>query len=202
LIESNHHDSIMAKQAVWVLRYVAGNPAMFTNVTTAAGGPMRRGEAVTEAKAVAANNPKWRIWVEHEDEPGRRIYQSAPEAEWLVKQEHQRVADFAAKLEREAPGYIAAHAAAKLEQAGEAVRPKSERAKKNTGAGRITLDQMISFLEGLRDDHGGDAPVFVDGHRGSIHRPSLRADRASTGGGPDKLVSRQGVACIVIGGQS
>lgn len=39
-----------ATQKVWNLQYVAGNPAMFSRVTTAAGSPMKRSEALAGAE--------------------------------------------------------------------------------------------------------------------------------------------------------
>lgn len=53
----------MATQEVWIIKYVAGNPAMFTRVTTDAAGAIMRGDALAGAEKVAANG--WRVWVEH-----------------------------------------------------------------------------------------------------------------------------------------
>ena len=53
----------MATQKCWTLKYVAGNPAMFTRVFTDGSGPGRRGEVLRDAEKVAANG--WRVWVEH-----------------------------------------------------------------------------------------------------------------------------------------
>lgn len=197
-------------QKLWNLRYVAGNPAKLTTVTTAAGGPMRRTEAVTEAKALAAHNPTWRIWVEHADNPGRRIFQSNAEARWVVTQEQKRIIAFAAKMDAEFPSRAPGPAAKpplggddlkeRLEQLSAPADPDhfTKAAKAFQPDGRVTLDALITSLEGMRDDWGGETPVFVENRSGYIHRPAIRADRASASG-TAKLVSRQGVACIVIG---
>ncbi len=66
----------MATQKCWSLKYVAGNPAMFTRVTTDAAGPGRRGEVLAAAEKVAANG--WRVWVEHAVS-GERIFESDAE---------------------------------------------------------------------------------------------------------------------------
>lgn len=64
-------------QKVWNLQYVAGNPSMFSRVTTAAGSPMKRSEALEGAENIA---PGWRCWVEHATS-GQRIFESGPEKE-------------------------------------------------------------------------------------------------------------------------
>lgn len=63
----------MATQKCWSLKYVAGNPAMFSRVRTDASGPCRRGEVLEAAEKVAANG--WRVWVEHAV-TGERIFES------------------------------------------------------------------------------------------------------------------------------
>lgn len=63
----------MATQKNWIIKYVAGNPAMFTRVTTDAAGAIKRGEALAGAEKVAANG--WRVWVEHAV-TGERIFES------------------------------------------------------------------------------------------------------------------------------
>ena len=74
----------MATQKCWILKYVAGNPAMFTRVRTDDSGPGRRGEVLEAAEKVAANG--WRVWVEHAA-TGERIFES--EVEKAYKQAHQ-----------------------------------------------------------------------------------------------------------------
>lgn len=67
----------MAKK-IWNLKYVVGNPAMFTRVTSYAGNPMSRAEALNSAEKVAANGGGWRVWVERVD-TAERIFESGPE---------------------------------------------------------------------------------------------------------------------------
>lgn len=71
----------MATHKVWIIKYVAGNPAMFTQVRTDASGAMKRGEALAGAKKVAGNG--WRVWVEHAV-TGERIFES--DVETVYKQ--------------------------------------------------------------------------------------------------------------------
>lgn len=68
----------MAKK-VWNLMYVVGNPAMFKNVTSSAGNPMSRAQALEGADTVAGNGG-WRVWVEHHIS-GERIFESDAERE-------------------------------------------------------------------------------------------------------------------------
>ncbi|MGK5033168.1 hypothetical protein [Janthinobacterium sp. MDT1-19] len=63
----------MATQKNWIIKYVAGNPAMFAHVTTDAAGAIKRSEALTGAEKVATNG--WRVWVEHAV-TGERIFES------------------------------------------------------------------------------------------------------------------------------
>lgn len=77
----------MATQSVWNLKYVVGNPAMFSNVTTAAGSPMKRSEALNGAQTIEANGG-WRVWVEHA-ETGKRIFESAAEKQFAAAQTQQ-----------------------------------------------------------------------------------------------------------------
>lgn len=74
----------MATQKCWILKYIAGNPAMFTLVRTDGSGPGRRCEVIEAAEKVAANG--WRAWVEHAA-TGERIFES--EVEKAYKQAHQ-----------------------------------------------------------------------------------------------------------------
>lgn len=63
----------MATQKNWIIKYVAGNPAMFTRVTWNAAGAIKRSEALAGAAKIAANG--WRVWVEHAVS-GERIFES------------------------------------------------------------------------------------------------------------------------------
>lgn len=83
----------MANQRSWHLRYVAGNPAMFSRVTTAAGGPFRRREAVNDAQRILDFSPSWRIWVERDD--GTRAFESPAEMEHRQASEAKRIIEFA-----------------------------------------------------------------------------------------------------------
>lgn len=69
----------MSKQKVWNVKYVAGNPKVYSRVTTAAGGPYRRGEAVDYALSII--HPSWRAWVEHA-ETCEVIAMNATEEAW------------------------------------------------------------------------------------------------------------------------
>jgi hypothetical protein len=64
---------------------------------------------------------------------------------------------------------------------------------------RLPIQLLINQLEDLMAKHGPETPVFIETRSQQILTPELREDRASAGAGPAKLVSRQGVACIVIG---
>jgi hypothetical protein len=77
--------SKMATQKVWALQYVAGNPKMFSNVTTAGGSPMKRSEALDGAKTIARNSGEWRVWVQHV-KTGERIYESVAEKDHQAEQ--------------------------------------------------------------------------------------------------------------------
>lgn len=63
----------MATQKCWIIKYVAGNPSMFSRVTTDGAGAIKRGDALAGATKVAANG--WRVWVEH-CVTGERIFES------------------------------------------------------------------------------------------------------------------------------
>ncbi|MDK6079755.1 hypothetical protein [Massilia varians] len=66
----------MASQKCWLLKYVVGNPAMFSRVTTDDSSPARRALVLEDAAKVAANG--WRVWVEHAV-TGARIFESDAE---------------------------------------------------------------------------------------------------------------------------
>ncbi|MDQ1815674.1 hypothetical protein RBA41_20470 [Massilia sp. CCM 9210] len=56
----------MATQKCWSLKYVAGNPAVFSRVTTGfvrSWSVVDAGEVLESAARIAANG--WRVWVEH-----------------------------------------------------------------------------------------------------------------------------------------
>lgn len=72
----------MSTNKVWNVKFVAGNPEIFTKITTAAGGPFKRSEALADAATVAGHN--WRAWVEHV-ETGERIFESEVEKEFVKK---------------------------------------------------------------------------------------------------------------------
>lgn len=74
----------MATQKCWILKYVAGNPEMFTRVRTDDSGPGRRGEVLKDAEKVAANG--WRVWVEHAA-TGERIFESDVEKDYRQAQQ-------------------------------------------------------------------------------------------------------------------
>ena len=73
----------MANLKVWIIKYVAGNPKIFSKITTDLYGPRTRSNAIKNARRVAGNN--WRAWVEHQDDPERRIYESEIEKEHGAK---------------------------------------------------------------------------------------------------------------------
>ncbi len=75
----------MTTQKVWNLQYVVGNPKMFSRVTTGAGSPMKRSEAIEGAKIIEGNGGGWRVWVQHA-ETGARIFESAAEKDHQVSQ--------------------------------------------------------------------------------------------------------------------
>lgn len=91
----------MASQKVWNVKYVVGNPAMFSKVTTAAGGPYRRSDALNNAEVVSDNGGGWRVWVEHV-ETNKRIFESPAEKEHQTAENSKRVIEFA---EKHVPGF-------------------------------------------------------------------------------------------------
>ena len=72
-------------QKIWNLKYVVGNPAMFSRITSCSDNPMRRAEALAAAETVEKNGGSWRVWVERE-EAGERIFESAAEKEHQAAQ--------------------------------------------------------------------------------------------------------------------
>lgn len=92
----------MASQKIWNVKYVVGNPAMFSKVTTAAGGPFRRADALHNAEVVAGNGGGWRVWVEHAV-MSKRIFESDAEKLHQKTENAKRIIDFA---ERHVPGFV------------------------------------------------------------------------------------------------
>ncbi|MFC7462058.1 hypothetical protein [Hydrogenophaga defluvii] len=74
-------------QKIWNLKYVAGNPAMFTRVTSCADNPMTRAHALLAAEVVSKNGGGWRVWVERIDTL-ERIFESAAERFHLTHKNH------------------------------------------------------------------------------------------------------------------
>jgi len=62
---------------MWNLKYVVGNPAMFTKVTSCADNPMERRKALEAGEMLATHG--WRVWVESQNDPGKRIFESEAE---------------------------------------------------------------------------------------------------------------------------
>jgi hypothetical protein len=71
----------MSTNKIWNLKYVVGNPEIFTKATNASGNPTRRKEALDTAKEMIKKNPKWRIWVERSG-TGERILESDTETQY------------------------------------------------------------------------------------------------------------------------
>ena len=65
----------MASKKIWNLRYVAGNPEIFSKVTSCASNPMLRSEAIEAAKTL---HQDWRVWVERDDTK-ERVFESKAE---------------------------------------------------------------------------------------------------------------------------
>jgi hypothetical protein len=72
----------MAKQKIWNVYFVAGNPRMFEKVRSVPDNPMRKSDALEAASKIAANG--WRVWVEHFDNY-KRIYESPVEREFRAQ---------------------------------------------------------------------------------------------------------------------
>ena len=62
---------------MWNLKYVVGNPAMFTKVTSCSDNPMERRKALEAGEMLSGHG--WRVWVESVNEPTRRIFESEVE---------------------------------------------------------------------------------------------------------------------------
>lgn len=74
----------MKTQNIWLLRYVTGNPEIYTKVITDAQSPLKRNAALEAAQRIANNG--WRCWVEHKD-TAKRIFESPREIQWKSKLE-------------------------------------------------------------------------------------------------------------------
>lgn len=72
----------MANHKVWVVKLVAGNPEIFSDVKTGNGSPMMRANALEDAQI--HGDKGWRSWVEHETS-GERIYESEAEVAFKDK---------------------------------------------------------------------------------------------------------------------
>ena len=68
----------MATNRVWVVRFIAGNPALYSTVRTCPGSPYKRSGALSVANGIADNGGGWRVWVEHAVSE-ERIFESAAE---------------------------------------------------------------------------------------------------------------------------
>lgn len=71
----------MTPKKVWHLKYVVGNPRYYSKVTTEAGGPYRRSEAIDSCLNHICKD--WRCWVEH-SVTGEIICQNDTEKAWLA----------------------------------------------------------------------------------------------------------------------
>lgn len=68
----------MANNKIWYVRYVVGNPVMFSKIRTSAASPQDRKSAIADAQHIGAG--RWRVWVENA--AGQRIFESAIEKQW------------------------------------------------------------------------------------------------------------------------
>lgn len=71
----------MATHKKWNVRYVVGNPDIFTKVTTEADSPMLRSKALEKIDIIEGHG--WRGWVE--DDAGHRIYETTAEKRFTDK---------------------------------------------------------------------------------------------------------------------
>jgi hypothetical protein len=69
----------MASNKVWVVKFVAGNPRIYSVVRSSEA--LKRGEAIARAKSI---DDRWRVWVEHVSS-GQRIFESSAEVEFRSK---------------------------------------------------------------------------------------------------------------------
>jgi len=62
---------------MWNLKYVVGNPAMFTKVTSCSDNPMERRKALEAGEMLSGHG--WRVWVESANDQSKRIFESEAE---------------------------------------------------------------------------------------------------------------------------
>lgn len=72
----------MGTRNIWVVKLVAGNPEIFTDVKIGQGSPMMRQDALDDAKTHGEKG--WRSWVENKT-TGERIYESEAEIAFKAK---------------------------------------------------------------------------------------------------------------------
>jgi hypothetical protein len=65
----------MATNKRWNVKFVAGNPDIFTKVRTEPDSPMMRSKALEKISVIESHD--WRGWVE--DDAGNRIYETTAE---------------------------------------------------------------------------------------------------------------------------
>ncbi len=66
---------------IWNLKFVCGNPKLFSQITSASDNPMTKAKALEGFDIITANG--WRVWIEHA-QTGRRIAESDVERDWRV----------------------------------------------------------------------------------------------------------------------
>ncbi len=71
----------MTTKKKWIVRFVAGNPEIFSKVLTESGSPMMRNQAMTTVAIFESRG--WRGWVE--DTEGNRIYETSAEKHFKPK---------------------------------------------------------------------------------------------------------------------
>lgn len=72
----------MSSTKVWLLKYVAGNPAMFSRVRSSADNPMTRSQAMEGFRTITRDSPGWRVWVERDGDESDRVAESDAEKQW------------------------------------------------------------------------------------------------------------------------
>lgn len=68
----------MSTRMKWTVKFIAGNPEIFSAVRTVPESPMRRGQALETVSVFERRD--WRGWVE--DAAGNRIYETTAEQEY------------------------------------------------------------------------------------------------------------------------
>jgi hypothetical protein len=69
---------LMASKKKWYVRFIAGNPEIFSDIKTEPRSPMMRSEALEAIGHI--DNHGWRGWVE--DEAGNRIFETSREKDF------------------------------------------------------------------------------------------------------------------------